>query len=231
MKKLIIIPAFNESANIVRVVEDVITKAPDYDYVIINDASTDNTKEICQERGYHFLDLASNLGIGGAVQTGYKYALSEGYDIALQLDGDGQHDAAYIKKLEEALLEADLVIGSRFIDNTGFQSTWARRTGIKYISWLIKLLTKKRITDPTSGFRMCNRKVIELFAENYPWDYPEPESSVTILKKNFRVKEVAVVMKKRQGGKSSISDPVKSVFYMLKVSVGIINESIGGGKK
>ncbi len=230
MKKLIIIPAYNEANNLKGVIGDIQKNAPDYDYVIINDASTDNTKEFCREQGYHFLDLASNLGIGGAVQTGYQYAWAEGYDLAVQFDGDGQHDAGYLSKLEEKLTEADMVIGSRFIENTGFLSTSARRVGIKYISWLIKALTKTKITDPTSGFRMCNRKVMELFAQSYPWDYPEPESSVTLLKRKYRVVEVPVVMKERQSGKSSIGNPVKSVFYMMKVSVGIIIESMGGKK-
>lgn len=230
MKKLIIIPAYNEANNLPGVVEDIKTNAPDYDYVIINDASTDDTIQLCKDKGFHFLDLASNLGIGGAVQTGYQYALAEGYDIAVQFDGDGQHSAEYLRRLEEHLDEADMVIGSRFIENIGFQSTGARRAGIKYISWLIKVCTGHKITDPTSGFRMSNRKVIEQFSEKYPWDYPEPESSVTILKKNLRIVEVPVIMKKRQSGKSSIGNPFKSLFYMLKVSFGIIAESIGGRK-
>jgi len=230
MKKLIIIPAYNEGENLRGVIDDIKLNAPDYDYVIINDASTDNTKDFCIENGYHFLDLASNLGIGGAVQTGYQYALAKGYDIALQFDGDGQHDAKYIKSLEDNIAEANLVIGSRFIENEGFQSTSARRAGIKYISWLIKLFTKTRITDPTSGFRMCDKKIIEMFASIYPWDYPEPESSVTVLKKGYRIQEVPVEMRKRQGGKSSIGNPFKSLFYMIKVSVGIIIESRGGNK-
>ena len=161
MKKLVIIPAYNESENLLRVIRDIEVNAKGYDYIIINDASTDSTRDICEENGLHYLDLATNLGIGGAVQTGYKYALVEGYDLAVQIDGDGQHDAASLLLLEEALLggdtPADLVIGSRFIDKKGFQSTRLRRVAIVWISGLIKLFTGKKITDPTSGFRMCRR--------------------------------------------------------------------------
>ncbi len=232
MKKLIIIPAYNESESILDVIKDIENNAPGYDYVVINDASLDNTKEICEKNNIHFLDLASNMGIGGAVQTGYQYALYEGYDIAVQLDGDGQHSAASLPKMEEVMIkeDADMVIGSRFIDKEGFQSTWLRRTAIKYFTWLIRICTKQTITDPTSGLRLCNRKIIKQFATLYPWDYPEPESTTTILKMGYKVLEVPVVMQERQGGKSSLSNPFKSVFYMIKVTAGIIIESIGRRK-
>ena len=232
MKKLIIIPAYNESESLLKVIEDIKTNAPGYDYVVINDASTDNTKEICLKNNIHFLDLASNLGIGGAVQTGYQYALFEGYDVAVQLDGDGQHGAASLPAMEEKLIaeDADMVIGSRFIDKEGFQSTWLRRSAIKYFTWLIKICTKQTITDPTSGLRLCNRRTIKQFASLYPWDYPEPESTTTILKMGYKVLEVPVVMHARQGGKSSLSNPFKSMFYMIKVTAGIIIESVGRRK-
>ncbi len=229
MKKLIIIPAFNESESILEVVNDIKMNAPGYDYVVINDASTDETKKICEENNIHFLDLATNMGIGGAVQTGYKYALYEDYDIAVQLDGDGQHKAASLLVMEEKMIaeNLDMVIGSRFIDKEGFQSTWLRRNAIKYFTWLIKICTKQTITDPTAGLRMCNKKVIKEFANLYPWDYPEPESNTTILKMGYKVKEVPVIMRERQGGKSSLSHPLKAVFYMIKVTAGIIIESFG----
>lgn len=232
MKKLIIVPAFNESESILEVIKDIKENAPGYDYVVINDASTDTTKKICEENNIHFLDLASNMGIGGAVQTGYKYALYENYDIAVQLDGDGQHMAASIPKMEQKMIDenANMVIGSRYIDNQGFQSTRLRRFAIKYFSWLIRICTGQKITDPTSGLRMCDKSVIKFFAKLYPWDYPEPESTTTILKMGCNVKEVPVVMKERQGGKSSLSNPAKAVFYMIKVSAGIIIESAGRRK-
>ncbi len=232
MKKLIIIPAYNESESLLKVIKDIKENAPGYDYVVINDASLDNTKEICEKNNIHFLDLASNLGIGGAVQTGYQYALYEGYDMAVQLDGDGQHGAASLPSMEKKMQEedADMVIGSRFIEKEGFQSTWLRRNAIKYFTWLIKICTKQTITDPTSGFRLCNKRTIKQFATLYPWDYPEPESTTTILKMGYKVLEVPVVMHARQGGKSSLSNPFKSLFYMIKVTAGIIIESIGRRK-
>lgn len=235
MKKLVIIPAFNESENLLQVIRDIEANAKGYDYIIINDASTDRTKDVCEENGLHYLDLASNLGIGGAVQTGYRYALYEGYDIAVQIDGDGQHDASSLLELEEALLSeeepSDMVIGSRFIDKKGFQSTTVRRVAIRWISFLIRILTGKRITDPTSGFRICRKAIIRIFAERYPWDYPEPETTTALLVKGFRVTEIPVEMKERQGGKSSISNPLSALFYMIKVSFGILIEAIGGRKK
>ena len=197
--------------------------APSFDYVIINDCSKDNTLAICKDRGYNVVSLPNNLGIGGGVQTGYRYAKEHGYEIAVQFDGDGQHNASYLEKMAEQM-EAenlDMLIGSRYIEKEGFQSTGLRRVGIRYFTWLIKLLTGATITDPTSGMRMVNRKVIELFAEEYPKDYPEPESVVTLLKLKKKVEELAVIMNEREEGVSSIS-PVKSVYYMVKVSIAAI---------
>ena len=227
MKKLIIIPAFNESENILNTVKVIEKDAPDFDYVVINDCSTDNTLEILKQNNINHIALPVNLGIGGAVQTGYKYALENSYDVAVQVDGDGQHDPKYLSALVNALEknEADMVIGSRFINNEGFQSTFMRRVGIVYFTKLIHLLTGKTITDPTSGFRMCNQKVIALFAKDYPRDYPEPESIVALLKRNLKVLEVPVQMKERQGGVSSISAS-KSVYYMIKVSLAILIENL-----
>lgn len=222
-KRLVIIPAYNEAGNIVKTVEDVKKNAPSFDYVIINDCSKDNTLAICKDRGYNVVSLPNNLGIGGGVQTGYRYAKEHGYEIAVQFDGDGQHNASYLEKMAEQM-EAenlDMLIGSRYIEKEGFQSTGLRRVGIRYFTWLIKLLTGATITDPTSGMRMVNRKVIELFAEEYPKDYPEPESVVTLLKLKKKVEELAVIMNEREEGVSSIS-PVKSVYYMVKVSIAAI---------
>lgn len=235
MKKLVIIPAYNEAENLPHVIADIRTHAADYEYIIINDASTDATKAVCEENGFSYLDLASNLGIGGAVQTGYQYAYLQGYDLAVQMDGDGQHKAESLPLLEQALLNeneaADMVIGSRFIDKEGFQSTSLRRFAIKWISAWIKLLTGNKITDPTSGLRMCGRRVIEVFADSYPWDYPEPESTTGLLVRGYRVKEVAVQMRPRRSGKSSIAKPLSALFYMIKVTLGIFIEALGGKQK
>lgn len=225
MKKIVIIPAYNESASIVNTVKDIKENAPDFDYVVINDRSKDNTYNICVENGINVVNLPLNLGIGGAVQTGYWYAFENGYDIAVQFDGDGQHDAKYLDEMAKYLVDnnADMVIGSRFIEKKGFQSSSTRRFGIKYFSALIKILTGKRITDPTSGYRMCNRKVIEMFANNYPKDYPEPETTTSILRNRMNVMEIPVVMRAREEGVSSIS-PKKSIYYMIKVTLAIIIE-------
>ena len=225
LKKLIIIPAYNASECIEKTIENIQKNAKDFDYIIINDCSTDNTREICERNGFHIINLPVNLGIGGAVQTGYIYGIRYGYDMAVQVDGDGQHDAAFLQKMADCLEEtgADMVIGSRFIEKQGFQSTGARRIGIRFFTWLIRLMTGKTVTDPTSGLRMVNRKVMAEFAKDYPKDYPEPETAVTVLHCGMKIEEIPVVMKERAGGVSSISMK-KSVYYMVKVSMAIIIE-------
>lgn len=227
MKCLVIIPAYNEEENIVQTIEEIKKSTSGFDYVIINDCSTDSTGKVCEERGYNIVNLPINLGIGGAVQTGYKYACDNGYDYAVQVDGDGQHNPSYLEKMLHVIVDsqADMVIGSRFIKKEGFQSSGVRRIGIKYFTFLIRILTGKTVTDPTSGLRMVNRKVIEQFAKCYPKDYPEPESVVTLLKAGLRVYEVPVIMRERTGGVSSIS-PMKSVYYMIKVTIAILMEKI-----
>lgn len=227
MKKLIIIPAYNESENIEKTITAIKEFAPDFDYVIINDCSTDQTKEICERNGFNTVNLPINLGIGGAVQTGYRYGYEEGYDIAVQVDGDGQHDPKFLETMAEYMESGnlDMVIGSRFINKEGFQSSGARRLGIKYFTILIQMLTKVRITDPTSGLRMVNREIMRMFAYDYPKDYPEPESVVAVLRRKKKVRELPVVMKARVGGISSIS-PKKSIYYMIKVTLAIFIERI-----
>lgn len=227
MKKLVIIPAFNEEECIFDTVNMVKTKASDFDYVVINDCSKDTTLKICKENDINVIDLPVNLGIGGAVQTGYKYALKNGYDYAVQLDGDGQHDPTYLAFMVDKMEKEgqNMIIGSRFIEKKGFQSSWLRRIGIKYFTCLIFLLTGKKVTDATSGFRIIDKEVIKIFANDYPRDYPEPESVVTVLKKKLRVEEVPVIMRERQGGVSSINIR-KSVYYMIKVSIALILERI-----
>lgn len=226
MKKnnvLIIIPAYNEAENIERVVDNIVQNFPQYDYVVINDGSSDSTRDICHKRGYQYLNLSINLGIGGAVQTGYKYAKDKGYDIAVQIDGDGQHDISYLANLLPFLRngEADIVIGSRFIDKEGFQSSAARRTGIKILSTLIFLCTGCKVKDVTSGFRAVNKKFIDIYSSNYPTDYPEPEAIVAAVMHGGKIKEQPVIMREREKGTSSIN-LAKSVYYMIKVTLAIL---------
>lgn len=227
MKKLIIIPAYNEEENIEKTVESILRDSPGFDYVIINDCSKDRTQQICEEKDYNIVNLPINLGIGGAVQTGYKYAVKYGYDMAVQVDGDGQHDPKFLGEMAEYLEKNDLdmVIGSRFIEKEGFQSSGLRRVGIRFFTGLIKVLTGTTITDPTSGLRMIGKNVLKIFAEDYPKDYPEPESVVAILRRKMKVEEIPVVMHEREGGVSSISMK-KSVYYMIKVTLAMIIERI-----
>ena len=227
MKKIVIIPAYNESESIKQTVEEIKRKAPEFDYVVVNDCSTDKTKEICENNGFNVINLPINLGIGGAVQTGYRYGYNKGYDVAVQVDGDGQHNPEFLVKMADYLerKKVDMVIGSRFIEKQGFQSSGTRRIGIKYFTFLIQLLTGKKITDPTSGLRIVNRDVMKIFAYDYPKDYPEPESVVAILRKKKKVEEMPVIMRERNGGVSSISLK-KSVYYMIKVTLAILIEKI-----
>ena len=229
MKKLVIIPAYNEQGGIEKTVQDVLQYAPDFDYVIINDCSVDDTLEVCRKNNFHVINLPVNLGIGGSVQTGYVYAWRNGYDIAVQFDGDGQHNAAYLNVLADKLIKEnlDMVIGSRYIKKEGFQSSLLRRMGIWFLSWLVFCCTGKRVYDVTSGFRAVNRKYIEIFSKEYAQDYPEPEAIVAVSKHHGRIREVPVIMKERKNGESSIST-VKSVYYMVKVSLAIIFQKISG---
>ena len=227
MKKLVIIPAYNEEASIVNTVQDILDHAPGFDYVVINDCSKDRTLQRCRENGLNVIDLPVNLGIGG-IQTGYRYAVEHGYDVAVQFDGDGQHDASYLQAMADRLErdDLDMVIGSRFIENEGFQSTGLRRFGINFFKFLIKLLYGGTITDATSGMRMCSRRVMEEFSVDYPQDYPEPETVARLLRKKYKVQEIPVVMRERSAGTSSIN-PAKSVYYMIKVSLAILVERLG----
>lgn len=227
LKKLAIIPAYNEKESILATIRDIEENAPDYDYIVVNDSSWDGMLKLCRENNVKVLSLPINLGIGGAVQTGYVYAREKGYDIAIQFDGDGQHDAKYIHKMEAALIEqgADMVIGSRFIEKEGFQSSAIRQFGIRYFGWMSKIFFGQKITDPTSGMRICNRKVIRLFEKSYPRDFPEPETVCRLLRKKCKVVEIPVQMRSRQGGVSSIS-PKVAVYYMIKVTLAILIERL-----
>lgn len=230
MKKkiILIIPAYNEEKNILKVCNSIKKHNKEneikYDIIVINDGSTDNTKLILDDNKINHIDLIHNLGIGGAVQTGYKYASQNDYDIAVQFDGDGQHNIYYVDKIIKPILDekTDMVIGSRFIEKINtFKSSGARRIGIKIISYFIRLVTKRKIYDTTSGMRAVNKKLITEFSKNYPTEYPEPISTTIILKKGYIVKEVSVEMNERKRGKSSITN-WKSCYYMINVVLYIL---------
>lgn len=224
MKILVIIPAYNEQESILNVIEKLKKDVPRADYVVINDCSKDNTLHVLSENDATYINLPLNLGIGGGVQTGYKYALENGYDIAIQIDGDGQHDTAYLEQVIAPLEsgEADIAIGSRFIKKEGFQSSGARRAGIKFLSALIRIVCGKKVYDVTSGFRAVNREYIKMYANSYPVDYPEPEAIVQAAVNGAVIHEVPVIMKERETGASSISGIWKSLYYMIKVSLAVI---------
>ena len=226
-KTLVIIPAYNEEKSIKKVVDSVYSqKIHDLDVVVINDGSSDNTYEVAEQTKAIVIDSPNNLGIGGTVQTGYLYALQNNYDIAIQIDGDGQHDPKYIKQLiEEVKKGNDLVIGSRFTKNGKYEQTFARMLGINIISALIKSATNVKIYDTTSGYRAANRRIIKEFAKQYPYDYPEPGSTLNVIKAGYIVKEIPVEMRKREAGTSFVT-PIKSISYMAKVILSIIIRGI-----
>lgn len=223
MKAIVIVPAYNEQDNIRNTLKDLRENGAGADILVMNDCSTDRTEKILQEEGVNYLSFPVNLGIGGGVQAGYQYARDNGYEIAIQFDGDGQHEAKYLKDLMASLIsgEADIAIGSRFVEHEGFQSSGARRLGIGILSRLIRVLCGVKVLDVTSGMRAVNRRFIEEYAEHYAQDYPEPEALLYAGLRKARIREVPVQMKERAGGKSSIS-AVKSVYYMIKVSLALI---------
>lgn len=229
-KCLIIIPAYNEAENIEKVVNNLIENYPQYDYVIVNDGSRDDTEKICLRNHYRLLNLPINLGIGGAVQTGYCYARDNDYDLAVQIDGDGQHDVSFLDDMIRIITDgkADLVIGSRFVVKEGFQSSHLRRVGIKFLSSLAFLLTGVRVKDITSGYRVVNRRFIEVFADDYPSDYPEPEAIVIAAVHGGKIQEYPVVMRERENGESSITLK-KSVYYMIKVTLAMLIRRLSFG--
>ncbi len=232
MKILVIIPCYNEEASIERVVANLKDKAPYADYLVVNDCSTDSSGEILAKNGMNHINNPVNLGIGGGVQAGYIYARDNGYDIAVQMDGDGQHDPAYLADVVRPVEEgrADMVIGSRFIKKEGFQSSFMRRLGINIISALIKLLTGVKVYDVTSGYRACGRRLIEEFRTSYADDYPEPEAIMHCVLGGYSLEEVPVVMVERSGGVSSIRS-LKSAYYMIKVCLSIIVDRISVSKR
>lgn len=216
---LVIIPAYNEEDTLAQTIYELKMNTP-YDFIVIDDGSKDHTPDIIRQEGIPSLRHAVNLGIGGSMQSGYRYADQNGYPYAIQLDADGQHRPADIAKLVDEILESgyDMVIGSRFVERSGYRGSASRRAGILYFYWLIRLLTGVRIYDPTSGFRIVGRRAIELFSRTYPTDYPEVEVLVSLSKRGFKLKEIGVEMRNRQGGSSSINWS-KSIYYMLKVTM------------
>ena len=231
-KVLIIIPAYNEEESILKTYKSI-TENNDYNYdvIVINDGSNDNTEQVLRNNKIPHIQLIRNLGIGGAVQTGYKYAYENDYDIAVQMDADGQHDINYVKNIIDPILnkQCDMCIGSRFIEknNVGFKSSKARRFGINIISFNIKLKTGKKIYDTTSGFRAINKRIIKLFVDDYPTEYPEPISTVRAITHGCIVDEKNVIMHERIGGKSSIGS-WKNAYYMINVILSILLLKKGG---
>lgn len=232
MKTLVLIPCYNEQENIVRVVERLKTTCPTVDYLIINDCSTDDSEAILRAQGYNHVTLPVNLGIGGGVQTGYRYAKEHGYDITVQMDGDGQHNPAYLDKVIAPVIagELDMCIGSRFIEKEGFQTSFMRRLGIVILSRLIQLLCHKRIYDVTSGFRATNAEMTAYFADHYAADYPEPEAILAAVLRGYRVGERPVIMEERLGGVSSIRS-LKTAYFMVKVSLSLLVDFISMPRK
>ena len=224
LKRLAIVPAFDEEASVGRVIDEIRAFDPGFEVAVIDDGSTDRTAGVAADRGAHVIRLPFNLGIGGAMQTGYRYAFEQGYDVAVQVDGDGQHDPSELSKILKPVLdgEADLVVGSRFAaQQTGaYRSSRTRRVGIRIFASVVSAVVRRRLTDTTSGFRAVNRKGIALFAADYPHDYPEVEATVMCVKHKLRLLEVPVGMRERTGGRSSIT-ALRSVYYMAKVLLAI----------
>jgi glycosyltransferase involved in cell wall biosynthesis len=227
VKRIAIIPAFNEEDAIGGVVDELFAFDAGVDVLVVNDASQDATAERARRHGARVITLPFNLGIGGAVQTGFRYAAQEGYELAIRVDGDGQHDPAELGPLLDAVISerADLCVGSRFAGAEGYRSSVTRRVGIRILARTVSLLTKQRLTDTTSGFQVLNRKAIVLFAADYPHDYPEVEAAVMAHKHRLRLAEEPVRMRERAAGRSSIRG-LRTVYYMAKVMLAIVIGSL-----
>jgi glycosyltransferase involved in cell wall biosynthesis len=218
LRRIAIVPALNEERSIAGVIAEIRAADPEFDVIVIDDGSTDRTSAIAAESGAHVITLPFNLGIGGAVQTGYQYARDHDFELAVQVDGDGQHDPSEIGRLLEPILDgrADMVVGTRFAEGGGYRGTRLRRIGIHLFAAIVSLMVRARVTDTTSGFRAVNRKAIRLFAADYPHDYPEVEATVLLARHRLRMVEVPVQMRVRETGASSIT-AFQSVYYMVKV--------------
>ena len=220
---LVIVPAHNEAEALPDVLDQLRRHAPGYDVVVVNDGSTDDTARVAREAGVPVLDMCFNLGIGGAVQAGFKYAIEHGYAVAVQMDADGQHVADQIERIVAPVRagECELCIGSRFLEDTEYDGSFWRRLGTRYLSRVSSIVTGQRITDATSGFRAVGPRALRYLAWHYPSDYPEPESIVLLSRHGLPIREVAVRMRPRQAGKSSISGPA-AFYYMAKVSLSLL---------
>lgn len=218
MKILAIIPAYNEETTIAKVIKEILAYG-NIDVLVINDGSKDNTSKIAHLFEINVIDNPVNYGIGKTMRIGYQYAKNNSYDIAIQVDADGQHDVSRLGLLINSLSnnEYDMVIGSRYVKKTNYESSKIKYYGSRYFSWLIYILTNKKIADTTSGYRVANKQVIAFFAKNYPDFYPEVPMLSKLLLYGFKVKEISVEMKKRQGGVSSISLK-DSVIYFFMIS-------------
>jgi len=226
VRRIAIVPALNEEQNIGRLLDELRSVDPDLDVVVVSDGSSDRTAEIAAARGAHVVRLPFNVGIGGTVQTGFRYAWEGGYELAVRLDGDGQHDPAQLAALVAPVVagEVDIAIGSRFIGDGGYRSSAARRIGIRVLARAVSLITRQRLTDTTSGFQALNRRAIAVYAADLPHDYPEVEGVVMAIRHGIRVREVPVTMREREHGRSSIGT-LASVYYMVKVLLAIFVDS------
>jgi glycosyltransferase involved in cell wall biosynthesis len=218
VRRVAIVPALNEERSIAAVIAELRAFDPGLEIVVVSDGSTDRTADVAEEHGAHALRLPFNLGIGGAVQTGFRYAYENGFDVAVRVDGDGQHDASQLGRVLAPVLagEADIVVGSRFSGGEGYRSSRSRRVGIRILAAVVSALVGQRVTDTTSGFQALNRDGIALFARDYPHDYPEVEATVMVFKHELRLVEVPVTMREREHGRSSIT-ALRSIYYMVKV--------------
>jgi len=223
LRRVAIVPGYNEEGSIGAVIDEIRAADPEIEIVVIDDGSRDRTADAARARGARVLELPFNLGIGGAVQTGYRYAHEHGFDLALRVDGDGQHDPAQFAVLAGPVLSghADIAVGSRFIGRKGYRSSRSRRLAIRVLAWTVTLIVGGRVTDPTSGFQVANRRAIALYAAYYPHDYPEVEATVLAAKAGLRRAEVPVEMRERSAGRSSIG-AVRSVYYMVKVMLAVL---------
>jgi glycosyltransferase involved in cell wall biosynthesis len=222
LRRIAVVPAFNEAPCIAEVISEIRAVDPELEIVVVDDGSTDATRHVAHRAGAQVVRLPFNVGIGGAMQTGYQFAREHGFDLAVQIDGDGQHDPRELPQLIEPILEdlADMAVGTRFAGGRRYESSLGRRVGISLFSWIVSLLVRQRVTDTTSGFRAVNRKGIALFASDYPHDYPEVETTVLVFRHQLRLVEVPVVMRTRATGRSSIT-LFRSVYYMAKVSLAL----------
>jgi glycosyltransferase involved in cell wall biosynthesis len=222
LRRVAIVPAYNEAPSVARVVAEIRAVDRELEIVVIDDGSTDGTAPSAQRAGAHVVRLPFNLGIGGAMQTGYQYARDHGFDLAVQIDGDGQHNPSELSRLIEPILAGatDMAVGTRFADGRRYRPPFARRIGIVLFGWIVSMIVGQRVTDATSGFRAVNRKGILLFASDYPHDYPEVETTVLVFRHKLQMLEVPVEMRTRTSGRSSIT-LFRSIYYVVKVSLAL----------